>query len=80
MSKFVGLGRVLVRDTSRLAKECSSPKKKEGYIFTIKEIVGKGEECLLPYFGAEVKAYIISFSLDPSLTRTVMVLFKSYVY
>ena len=32
-----------MRDTSREPRECN-PKDKEGYIFVIKEIVGRGED------------------------------------
>lgn len=53
-----------MRDTSKLAKEYSSPEDKEGYIFIIKEKAEQGEE-LLPHFQVDVKAYIIGSSFDP---------------
>ena len=55
---------MLVRDTSGQARE-HSPENKEGYIFIIKEKVGRGEDNLLPHFWADVKAYILSSSFDP---------------
>ena len=54
-----------MRDTSWTAGE-HSPENKEGYIFIIKEKVGRGEHHLLPQSWADVKAYIISSSFDPS--------------
>ena len=54
-----------MRDTSGLARERSSPEKKEGYIFIIKEKVGRGEDNLLPHSWVDVKAYIISSSFGP---------------
>ena len=47
-----------------LAKE-HSPENKEGYIFIIKENVRREEDHLLPHFGVDIKAYIISSSIDP---------------
>ena len=55
---------MLVRDTSGQARECS-PENKEGYIFIVKEKVGRGEDHLLPHFGVDIKAYIISSPLYP---------------
>ena len=54
-----------MRDTSGLARECSSPENKECYIFIIKEEVGRGEHHLLPHSWADVKAYIITSSFGP---------------
>ena len=71
-----------MRATSRQARECS-PENKEGYIFIMKEKVGRGEDHFLPHFWVDVKAYIISSSFNPVSSNchgTVMVLFKSYVY
>ena len=75
-----GRRRMLVRDGSGQAKE-HSPENKDGYIFIIKEKMGRGQDHLLPHFWVDIKAYIISSSLTLyGLTRTAMALFKSYVY
>ena len=61
-----------MRDSSGQARE-RSPKNEEGYVFIIKEKVGRGEDHLLPHSWADVKAYIISSFFDPiCLTGTVM--------
>lgn len=56
---------MLVRDTNGQAREHSSPKNKAGYVFIIKEKVGRGEDHLLPHFVVDIKAYIISSSFGP---------------
>ena len=53
-----------MRATGGQARE-RSPKNKEGYIFIIKEKVGREEDHLLPHFWVDIKAYIISSSFDP---------------
>ena len=54
---------MLVRNTSRQARECS-PENKEGYVFIIKEKVD-WEENHLSHSWVDVKAYLISSSFDP---------------
>ena len=57
------------------------PWKQRGLRFYNHRKVRRGENHHLPHFGADITAYIISSPLtldDP--TRTVMALFKSYVY
>ena len=69
-----------MRNTSSQIRECS-PGNKKGYIFIIKEKVGRIEDHFLPHFGVDIKAYIISSSFDPICsTGVAMVQFKSYVY
>ena len=52
-----------MRATGGQARE-RSPKNKEGYIFIIKEKVGREEDHFLPHSCVDVKAYIISSSFD----------------
>ena len=53
-----------MRATGGQARE-RSPKNKEGYIFIIKEKVGREEDHLLPHSWVDIKAYISSSSFDP---------------
>ena len=46
-------------------RNAAAPKDKEGYIFIIKEKVGRGEDHCLTHFWVDVKAYSLSSSLDP---------------
>ena len=61
--EWIYQSKMLVRDTSRQARECSS-EDKEGCIFIIKEKVGSEEDHLLSP-KVDIKAYIISFSFVP---------------
>ena len=75
---------MLVKDTGRQAKE-HSPQNKEGYIFIIKKN-WKGEETtffLILGWTSRLTSLIPPLGLHGRVmtdTRTVMVLFKSYVH
>ena len=75
-----GRRRMLVRDGSGQAKG-HSPENKDGYIFIIKEKMGRGQDHLLPHFWVDIKVTSLVPPLTLyGLTETVMALFKSYVY